>query len=442
MSFRNANATVQEARAQVQLPPDAVVSRVTLWVNGEEREAAFGSRGQVRQAYQRVVSARRDPLLVTTSGPGRVLVQCFPVPANGEMKIRIGITAPLYQRSQLLLPQFVERNFRVGEEHKHSIWMESTGPIQAAGLESAQDGSVFRLRGESAALPVIAVQAGEPNQVWARDERRTGWIGGRPIFVKGTKPRKVAVVVDASAGLAQHKDAIARALPPGVRVFAAGDDVVRSDSRLNGVEFHGGIDSVPALVEAHRSGADAIVWIHGLQPETFMPAGVLLQYRQRGNTPLYVVAAQSGPNRIAEALDALAIPVPGTGSLQRDLENLFRNWDGGWRWEFERRDAAPAGAPITSAHLGRLWAASEVRSLLAARRNDEAGQLAAQYQLVTPASGAVVLENQRQYDENNLKPADPLSVPTVPEPETWMLMALAAVLLMASRRRNLWPRHS
>jgi hypothetical protein len=65
----------------VQLPPGGVVSRLTLWVNGEEREAAFAGRSQTRQAYQQVVSRRRDPVLVTTAGRDRVLVQCFPVPA-------------------------------------------------------------------------------------------------------------------------------------------------------------------------------------------------------------------------------------------------------------------------------------------------------------------------------------------------------------------------
>jgi hypothetical protein len=67
-----------------------------LWVNGEEREAAFAGRSQTREAYQKVaIQQRRDPVLVTTAGPDRVQMQCFPVPPNGGlMKIRIGITAP------------------------------------------------------------------------------------------------------------------------------------------------------------------------------------------------------------------------------------------------------------------------------------------------------------------------------------------------------------
>ncbi|HKN85053.1 MAG TPA: VIT domain-containing protein, partial [Pyrinomonadaceae bacterium] len=94
--FQNDSQQQREARAEIQLPPGGVVSRLTLWVNGEEREAAFAGRSQVQQAYQQVTARRRDPVLVTTAGRDRVLVQCFPVPPDrGEMKIRLGITTPL-----------------------------------------------------------------------------------------------------------------------------------------------------------------------------------------------------------------------------------------------------------------------------------------------------------------------------------------------------------
>ena len=94
--FQNESPMQREARTEIQLPPGAVVSRLTLWVNDQEREAAFAAKGQVRNAYQSVVQQRRDPVLVTTAGRDRILVQCFPVPPNkGEMKIRLGITVPL-----------------------------------------------------------------------------------------------------------------------------------------------------------------------------------------------------------------------------------------------------------------------------------------------------------------------------------------------------------
>jgi hypothetical protein len=94
--LRNEAPLQREARAEVALPPGAVVSRVTLWIDGEEKEAAYAGRDVTRRAYQRVVQARRDPILVTTTAPDRVLVQCFPVPpGGGVMKARLGITAPL-----------------------------------------------------------------------------------------------------------------------------------------------------------------------------------------------------------------------------------------------------------------------------------------------------------------------------------------------------------
>src|SRR5262249_45352242 len=73
LEFRNASLVDREVRLQLALPPGGVVSRATLWVNGEEREAAYGARDQVRAAYQQVaVLQRRDPLLVTTRGADRV----------------------------------------------------------------------------------------------------------------------------------------------------------------------------------------------------------------------------------------------------------------------------------------------------------------------------------------------------------------------------------
>src|SRR5512133_3053553 len=95
LEFKNDSPLQRESRAQIVLPPGGVVSRLTLWIDGQEREAAFGGRSQVKTAYKSVVRQRRDPVMVTTSGPDRVLVQCYPVPPNGgRMKVRLGITAP------------------------------------------------------------------------------------------------------------------------------------------------------------------------------------------------------------------------------------------------------------------------------------------------------------------------------------------------------------
>ena len=74
ITFGNTYFSDREARMRLALPLCGTVSRLTLWINGEECEAAFGGRGQVRRAYEQIVSRHRDPVLVTTCGPDEVQV--------------------------------------------------------------------------------------------------------------------------------------------------------------------------------------------------------------------------------------------------------------------------------------------------------------------------------------------------------------------------------
>jgi hypothetical protein len=102
----------------------------------------------------------------------------------------------------------------------------------------------------------------------------------------------------------------------------------------------------------------------------------------------------------------------------------------------------------TSDHLARLWASERIDALLhpafgappSLAEQKQAVALAAQYHLVTAVSGAVVLDNQAETDA--VAGSDPaqVSVPTVPEPETWALLALVALLLfVAARARRRTP---
>jgi len=64
--------------------------------------------------------------------------------------------------------------------------------------------------------------------------------------------------------------------------------------------------------------------------------------------------------------------------------------------------------------------------------------MASTYQLVTPVSGAVVLENKEQYRQAGLTPASPESSPAiVPEPETWALLLLGAAVMLLARVKRL-----
>jgi hypothetical protein len=145
-------------------------------------------------------------------------------------------------------------------------------------------------------------------------------------------------------------------------------------------------------------------------------------------------------------------PLPRLGALADDLGRALRQWRGGdpvaVRGLLPATNAPPTGAdalsPVFAGHLARLWAADEVTHLRDAgpARRADAVALAVRAQLVTPVSGAVVLETKQQYDAAGLKPVDPATtpnVPVVPEPATVALLAGAVVFLTAfvirSRRK-------
>jgi len=238
--FRNTSSREQEARAEIATPPEGVVSRVTLWIDGEEREAAFGGRAQTRAAYESVVRKRRDPLLVTSRGRDRVLVQCFPVPPNGgEMKIRIGMTCPLLLRTRsegyLRLPFFHERNFNIPGEVRHSVWVESSRALKPSTDALKIDG--FKVRGE---MPVSALEGEGTVIVAAREASVIAARGPEPdgeeiratlSEEKTEAPSRVVFVLDGSRGMRRGIPQVAESLqrfPLGteIGVLIASDDVL------------------------------------------------------------------------------------------------------------------------------------------------------------------------------------------------------------------------
>lgn len=482
LDLHNESPTVREARAVVALPPGGTVTRATLWIDGEEREAAFGPRATVRTAYEKVVRARRDPLLVTTAGPDRVLVQCFPVPAGGGMKVRLGISVPLVveagDRARLHLPHFLERNFAVGPELRHAVWVEAGDVLASAGPRSGDPEGAMALASARSLRQVVVRDAvddaelashavvahRDPSAVssWAVDPLDPAFDVVQSLEpLPPSIPGSVFVVLDGSRGLAEEADEIRQVLAaPGLGprpvVLLAGDEVATVEpGQVRRRRFHGGTDNVPALVEAWdraaRSARGVVVWVHAPQPVALSSVGELEQRCERApeGPRLIALAAAPGPNRIFDALDACPLleVAPRRGDLAADLRALLDGEPTTGARLAPRRERLSAGSRRsdgheTSAHLIRLWARAEADRLVASSRDRTAATaLAVSYRLVTPLSGAVVLETASQYEEAGLQPASPQSVPTVPEPSTVALLVvvtLAALAAIARRRRPRW----
>ena len=479
MVFKNESPLQREARAQISLPPGGVVSRLTLWVNGEEREAAFAGRGKVREAYEQVaIQQRRDPVLVTSSGINRVLMQCFPVPPNGgEMKIRMGITAPLKIQNkdlaELPLPFFIEENFGVNKDLKHSVWLESKQELKSslADLKAeAGEGGKFSLRGnlENSKLSEswISVRRNpEAVDSWTHDSIKNSpkIITQHLEELSVTAPPRIVVVIDGSQQMKNLQPQLAKSLaqlPSTVetKIILASDEAVQLNqeffnptaekisSTINDISFAGGNDNVPALIKAWDLAAEkpntAIVWLHGAQPVEMKNIEELQQRYDRGAKPhLYDIQISSGANRLAEKLQGITGIVEIVPNRLAGLDRILAQWNGTEKMFVAKREikngAKPAAPAVEgSSHLARLWANEEV-GRLSAKHTDEAIKLASSYQLVTSVTGAVVLETQEQYERAGLDPVNPNSVPTIPEPETWaLIMVVGAVLLFVIFRHR------
>ena len=104
-------------------------------------------------------------------------------------------------------------------------------------------------------------------------------------------------------------------------------------------------------------------------------------------------------------------------------------------WRFHRRTLPPRKwktliCPRSHSTSERLWAKQEVLHLIAQREQKKAIALASEHQLVTPVTGAVVLETQEQYDEMGLTPVPFDAVPSIPEPSTWALWCVGFILML------------
>jgi hypothetical protein len=496
MSFETTAEGQSEARTQLLLPPGAVISRVTLYIDGQEREAAFAATEKARAAYESVVLTRRDPLLVTQKGKDRVQVQCFPVVKGPPMKIKLGFTMPLLPKDDgrfatLLLPTMAERNFDIPEGFRHSMRVESMHPLTTqagGGVEQRKDGVSEWLAslGDEALQPpqaLLTVQRkGAPELAWTEDlaEPAAYVVRQQLRKVRMEVPERVILVIDGAGDMKAAMPEIASALgsfPQGTELAAlASLDGVEEllplgkvdapalqklAERVKDLDPAGGQDASAALARAWSmvasQGRTVVIWIHGphpLAPTTVAPpaSGEVepLAWWLSSIRPQEVldVMVGRGPNRMAVELAEHAPfrTVPRTGTLEQDLKTLFTRWGAeGVELHRDRLPVAelnpPPEARKTSAHLARLWARDELtRRLESGQVSKEtrvqAAELAARYQLVSEVSGAVVLERQSQYDAAGLKPVDPGSVPSVPEPATWMLLGVACLLLIAFRLRR------
>lgn len=350
-SFKNDSKFDREGRAKILLPKDAVVSRATLTVNGEEREAKVMARSEARAIYRQALIERKDPLLVSYCGRDQVLVQCFPIDGGSVMQVKLQIDAPMTiaddDKGTIVLPAFIERNFVADAPYVVDIASPRPALIDCAESDKSPQpghyGGIVSAEQMAGFKTIAHFDRDNVLNIWS-DAGLSFLNSGSIVERRIGKPSyhgsgRVYFVIDGSIGMAPYFGEIASALEKMPKdsvshVVLVGDQVeclALSDKasleRIRKYKAVGGHDDLNALttVLASCEENDRVVWIHGAQPvaadgpEQLRSALSRFPMRSR----LFDMPLVAGPNEVLGALDVLQLErVPRAGAVSSDLLSL------------------------------------------------------------------------------------------------------------------------
>lgn len=170
--FKNDTQQEKEMRAEVGLPPGAVVTGFTVWTKGDAQDARFipGEEGTENSYY----SGGNSPGMVTDLGHGRVLLSAYPIPQDEQAKVRVRMVVPLNPDStkaaSVVLPTFIATNFDLQGEQDikiHSSLPLRNGPKELISRHTRDHEFVLegRVSGDLLEGSGIVVEAERPQQV-------------------------------------------------------------------------------------------------------------------------------------------------------------------------------------------------------------------------------------------------------------------------------------
>jgi hypothetical protein len=100
LRFDNPKNEVIEGKLQLSLPPGASIVHFAMMVGGRWQDAAVVERQQGRVAYEESLHRKRDPALLEKSSGNRFGVRVFPIPARGQVHLRVTYTQAFAEPSQ------------------------------------------------------------------------------------------------------------------------------------------------------------------------------------------------------------------------------------------------------------------------------------------------------------------------------------------------------
>src|SRR5262249_53385925 len=106
-TYFNDNPWRMEGTFYFPLPPDASLSRLAMYVDGNLMEGGMAERDYARSVYEEIVYSQKDPALLEWVDGSTFKMRVFPLEARQEKRIIIGYTQrlpALYGQAQYRFP--------------------------------------------------------------------------------------------------------------------------------------------------------------------------------------------------------------------------------------------------------------------------------------------------------------------------------------------------
>lgn len=175
--FKNSTTSAQEMRAEIGVPPGAVIDGLSVWRQGERQEASVAAAGKAEgytdSNWTQV--SHDSPAIISDLGHGRMLLHCYPVSQEEELKVAIKMVVPLKpdgsKAATLNLPSFIATNFET-KGFNHSLKLRSPGMLSSTlkNFSRATSGGLKTLEG---AYTDQQIESSSLNVAVARNELST-----------------------------------------------------------------------------------------------------------------------------------------------------------------------------------------------------------------------------------------------------------------------------
>ncbi|MBW8687456.1 XrtN system VIT domain-containing protein [Chitinophaga rhizophila] len=464
----------QEAIYKFHLPEGAVVSSLSLWIDGREEKGILTTKGKADSAYTAIVGyERRDPSVVHWREGNLVAVRVFPVIGGEERQFKLGITAPLsYEHGKLVYRNIDFDGPSVSRaREKTSISFETPpadlnfSPVfsktsrnnlshdgryneewQLSLLDEGLKHQVFSNEGrmytampyrrEMGASNVTAVYL-DINQTWHSNEvgtllsmlpQQPVWVYAGNSFHQLTASNQSAIFQQLAA---QRFSFFPFHLLPDPETALVITKSVKASPRISDI----GASDFVVHMKNWMENRHAVM--------LFNLGGELSPYLRTLKECRTFRYDQGDLAALKTLLDTYQFPV----NIENDQQVVIEAAD---MVITANNGYAPSTAPD---HLQRLFAYNHIMQgmgphlLTGGDTSSELVEEARKAHIVTPLSSLIVLETQQDYDRfnikdsnDNLKNAALNNNGAVPEPHEWLLIAGAVLLIIYLKYRPSFPK--